>query len=198
MRLPAYADGPVIVRLRDDVAPDVKPRERRLLRKFWQSLPVLALLAAAPVAHAASFCGTVVSIVDGDTGWVRTTTGQNVKFRLHVADAPEVHHNSKQVDQPYGPEAAGVLASLTLHKTVCSDIKSYSWSRPVVDMTVGNTSVNDTMIEEGAAWADPRYDRDHTGAAIQADARAAHRGLWALPADQREPPWQWRKDHGIP
>lgn len=198
--VPTEEDDEFVTYAKRIFSPVKRKRERRLFRAFWHSAPAIALGFFLPVAaHAYDFCGTVISVVDGDTEWVHTTTGQNVKIRLHIADAPEVRHNSKQVDQPYGPEAAYLLSSLTLHKTVCANIKEYSWARPVVDLTVGNLSVNDEMIRQGDAWVwvPARHARPKAESDLEAEAQAAGRGLWALPADQRIPPWEWRKEHRI-
>jgi hypothetical protein len=47
------------------------------------------------------------------------------------------------------------------------------------------------MVRRGAAWA--YREQDPQMAAIEQEARAARRGLWALQAAQIESPWTWRQ-----
>lgn len=61
-------------------------------------------------------------------------------------------------------------------------------------MYVGGVDVNAEMIRQGAAWAYRQYLKDQSLLRLEAEAKAAKRGLWALPEAQRMPPWEWR--HG--
>ena len=51
------------------------------------------------------------------------------------------------------------------------------------------------MVRQGAAWVYRQYLKDKSLLAVEAEAKAANRGLWALPEAQNIPPWDWRKAH---
>jgi endonuclease YncB( thermonuclease family) len=48
------------------------------------------------------------------------------------------------------------------------------------------------MVRRGAAWVFRRYSDDPELLRLEDEARAARRGLWALPEAERVPPWDWR------
>jgi hypothetical protein len=53
------------------------------------------------------------------------------------------------------------------------------------------------MVREGMAWWYRKYAPDDTELErLEADARAAKRGLWSQP--NPVPPWQWRHGNGVP
>lgn len=59
-------------------------------------------------------------------------------------------------------------------------------------MEADGADVNAAMVRDGAAWAYRRYLTDRRMITLEADARNANRGLWALPESQTTPPWEWR------
>ena len=56
----------------------------------------------------------------------------------------------------------------------------------------GTVDVNAEMVRRGAAWVYRRQSRDPALLRLEEEARAARRGLWALPEAQRMPAWEWR------
>ncbi|RMH33383.1 MAG: hypothetical protein D6690_12345 [Nitrospirae bacterium] len=50
------------------------------------------------------------------------------------------------------------------------------------------------MVCQEHAWAYRRYASSRALVACEEEARAAKRGLWALPEAQRQLPWEWRKE----
>jgi endonuclease YncB( thermonuclease family) len=66
------------------------------------------------------------------------------------------------------------------------------YGRSVGRVRVGGRDVNAEMVRRGAAWVYVRYNRDPALVPLEAEARAARRGLWALPEAERPPPWEWR------
>jgi micrococcal nuclease len=50
------------------------------------------------------------------------------------------------------------------------------------------------MVRRGAAWVYRKYARDPSLYERENEARAARRGIWALPEAEREPPWTWREE----
>lgn len=143
--------------------------------------------------------GKVVHVDDGDTVVLLTPEKLQVKIRLSSIDAPESDHTGKQrgrVGQPYSENSKRFLASLVKGASVdarCFEEDRYG--RSVCELFLGDQSVNARMVGEGWAWAyessGGRYLRDKSLLALQADAKAARRGLWA--GAKPIPPWEWRK-----
>jgi len=131
----------------------------------------------------------VVGITDGDTLKVLTPAHDLIKIRLAEIDAPE--H-----DQPYGSRSKQALSALAFGMTVSiEDEGKDRYGRTIGLIHVGQENVNAEMVREGAAWVYTKYNHDPALPPIEADARAAKRGLWALPEAQRVPPWEWRNEH---
>ena len=57
-------------------------------------------------------------------------------------------------------------------------------------------SLNQELVRQGYAWWFRKYSKDQTLAKLEADARAAKRGLWADP--NPTPPWDWRDQQRSP
>ena len=66
------------------------------------------------------------------------------------------------------------------------------YGRTVGRVYVGNLDVNAEMIGRGAAWVYRDYAKDPSLYRLENEAKAAKRGLWALPEAQRCAPWVWR------
>jgi hypothetical protein len=67
------------------------------------------------------------------------------------------------------------------------------YGRTVGEVFVGEVDVNLEMVRAGHAWAYTEYSHSLEVTELENQARAAKRGLWALPLDQRDPPWIWRR-----
>lgn len=149
---------------------------------------LLALLAGPLLA--AEYTGKVVAISDGDTLTLLVPDGtsfKQVKVRLGEIDTPERK-------QPYGTRAQQALSDLAYNKqarVVVQDTDRYG--RTVGRVYVGSVDVNAEMVKQGAAWAYRQYLKDQSLLKLEADAKAAKRGLWGLPEAERCPPWDWRK-----
>ena len=143
----------------------------------------LALVAAPPNAV---FTARVVKIVDGDTISVQVAGKGAQKVRLVDIDTPE--H-----DQPYGREARQALATLVSGREVRLETHgSDDYGRLLARVFIGDVDVNAELVRGGAAWVFRKYSDDAELLALEREARAEKRGLWALPASERVPPWQWR------
>lgn len=147
---------------------------------------LLSVLIAFGV-HADEITGKVISIADGDTLTIlvdKTPT----KVRLAEIDTPEM-------GQAFGKRAKQTLSDLAfdkIAKVVVTDLDRYG--RQVGRVYVDTLDVNKEMVRLGLAWAYLQYQTDTSFSELEAEARAAKRGLWALPEDQRKPPWVWRRE----
>ena len=132
----------------------------------------LALLAGPLLA--AEYTGRVVGVQDGDTLTLLVPDGtsfKQVKVRLGEIDTPESR-------QPYGQRAKQALSDLAFNqqaRVVVQDTDRYG--RTVGRVYVGGTDVNAEMVKQGAAWAYHQYLQDPSLLTLEAEAKAAQRGL---------------------
>ena len=147
---------------------------------------VLLMLAVAQVAVAGQITGRVVGIADGDTLTVLDGTLRQTKVRLAEIDTPES-------GQPYGSRAKQALSALVFGKEVrVMVVDTDRYGRTVGRVYADALDVNAEMVRQGAAWVYRKYSRDPSLLLLEQEARAARRGLWALPETERTPPWEWR------
>jgi endonuclease YncB( thermonuclease family) len=161
---------------------------------------VLAALVALPlmwppVLHADTMqdsgrllTGTVVKVLDGDT--ILVQLGKK-RVRLHLAgiDAPET-------GQPWGKEAKAALEQLVLNQSIdLQPLQQDKRNRRTAIVFVGEQEIGATMVGDGNAWADrASLRRSDSGLCeSEANAREGRRGLWALSAEQRVAPWEYRR-----
>ncbi|MBI5595256.1 MAG: thermonuclease family protein [Elusimicrobia bacterium] len=142
--------------------------------------------ASAPAKQA--FEGKVVSVKDGDTVEV-VRSGKAARIRLAEVDAPEK-------SQAYGQQAKKFLSDLVFGRQVqvwVTDTDRYG--RLVARLTLPDgRDVNRELVKAGFAWWYKRYSKDASLGALQDEARAAKRGLWADPAPVE--PWLFRRKAG--
>jgi endonuclease YncB( thermonuclease family) len=130
--------------------------------------------------------GRIVRVLDGDSLILRIEC-EDISIRLARIDAPEWN-------QPHGQNARRVLSDWVLHKWVHADVVDTDrYQRSVVELFVDGMHVNREMVRNGHAWAHTWYGGSPEISALEREARAARRGLWELPASQRQPPFHWRK-----
>jgi endonuclease YncB( thermonuclease family) len=153
---------------------------RRLL------LPLLWLLAIQ--LHAAQvITGEIVGITDGDTVKLLTADKQQIKIRLSDIDTPEKK-------QSHGSRAKQALSDLVFREPVTAKVVTVDrYGRTVARLYVGDLDVNQEMVRLGAAWVYRKYSKDQSLLDVEAEAKAAKRGLWALPEAEQVPPWEWRR-----
>lgn len=134
-----------------------------------------------------AWTGTVAKVTDGDTIWVETETQATI-IRLYGIDAPEKK-------QQYGPEATAFLSGLALGKAVSvieMDTDRYGRSVAIVVLTATGESLQELLLENGAAWVYTSYCKNcNTWKDLEKQAREARQGLWQ--AGEPVPPWVWRK-----
>jgi micrococcal nuclease len=153
--------------------------------------PLLALLVLTGAsAEARVFQGTVTHITDGDSIWVRASSGgAPMEVRLQGIDAPEIC-------QAFGKEARDAMAGRVLHRQVAVNSRARdNYQRVLGHVTAGGQDLGLWMVSRGYAWS-YRYRRDSGPyAAAEAQARQARLGLWSLAAQPVEPR-VFRKRHG--
>ncbi len=132
---------------------------------------------------AETLTGKVVAIADGDTFTMLTGTTQT-KVRLSEIDTPEKR-------QAFGNKAKQALAALIFDKTVDVDVVTIDrYKRTVGRVYVDGLDVNAKLVQDGYAWVYRRYAKDESLYDLEAEAKAARRGLWA---DKNPlPPWEFR------
>lgn len=167
----------------------VAPAIARHMGPVMRLLLLLLLFLAAPVAGTA-FDARLVRVLDGDSLLVeRLPQKRESELRLEGIDAPER-------GQPWGAQARSALRRLVTGQPLRVEVVTRDrYGRLVVRLWAGRTDVNLAMVASGNAWAYRAYDPPRAILNAETQARAARRGLWSLPPDQRIPPATWRERH---
>ena len=151
------------------------------------TLLTLVLLLLALPAHA--FPALCIGVSDGDTITVLAAENQQIKIRLYGIDSPES-------GQPHGRKAKQNMSALVFGKDVeVTTVGQKHYGRMIARVSVGGLDVCEEQLRAGYAWVFPRYCKlkiCRGWEVIEAEARAARRGLW----QDKEPvqPWEWRKE----
>ena len=69
------------------------------------------------------------------------------------------------------------------------------YGRLVANLYADGKWVNAEMVRSGDAWVYRQYAKTPELFQLEEEAREGKRGLWALPEQERTPPWEWRKAH---
>ena len=157
-------------------------------------LPLLLTLPACGEAKstysaetAAQPAGRVIKVADGDTVTILSADTQKQRIRLAEIDTPER-------GQPWGNNAKRALSSMVYGRDISLKVLDIDrYGRVVATVYVDGLDVNAELVRQGHAWVYRQYLKRPELIQIEDDARANHRGLWALPESERMPPWQWRK-----
>ena len=163
-----------------------KPEPRNLSLQAIIVTAALLWLCIMPPAFATEFTGKVVGVTDGDTITV-LHSGRGEKIRLNGIDCPEKA-------QAYGHKAKEAASALVFGKQVTIITHGQDkYERTIGDILLPDgTNVNHRLVQEGMCWWYRKYaPGDSTLERLEAEARAAKRGLWADP--NPVPPWEWRK-----
>ena len=123
-------------------------------------------------------------VVDGDTLDV-IVQGSRIRVRILDIDAPERA-------QPYGLRSRQSLLALCGGEAAQIDGHKHDRNgRLLAGVRCSGTDAGAEQVRLGMAWVFVRYaPADSPLYAIEQEARAARRGLWATL--QRVPPWEWR------
>ena len=181
-------------------------------------------ISAVPATSAAQksmangqWSGTVSHVTDGDTLWVRPSSGgKPVRIRIDGVDAPEICQlygpvskkslAARLANQAVTVESANrdnfgrLLARVHMQGPVLKGDTRRPNSRPSGPINArinvdASTDVGEWMVREGHAWS-YRYRRDAGPyAKQQAAAQTARKGLFSIA--RPEEPRAFRKRHGI-
>ncbi len=144
------------------------------------------VLCWAQLAGAETFVSRAMAVLDGDTIMVQHGD-RTISVRLADIDAPEKA-------QPGGMASHNSLAELVNGKAL--DITSVAmdqYGRMVAKVMVDFLDVNAEQVRRGMAWEYSLHHSNKEMVALQQEAKAAKRGLWAKP--NPIPPSDWRKAH---
>jgi endonuclease YncB( thermonuclease family) len=144
-----------------------------------------AVFLVAPAYAGQAFAGRVVHVVDGDTIAV-LHDGREERVRLTNIDCPERR-------QAFGRQATYATSALTRDVIVTVAVDGRDrYGRTLGEVLLPDgTSLNRTLVRMGWAWNFTHYSKDPLLTDLEAQARAAQRGLWADP--NPVPPWLYRK-----
>jgi endonuclease YncB( thermonuclease family) len=149
-------------------------------------LALIAILPGGPLA-AQRLHGHAISVVDGDTFVLLTPEGNRLRIRMTEIDTPEAQ-------QPHARQSRDLLRALILRQPVSIEMRGTDrYGRILGRVRRGTLDVNGEMVIRGAAWANLPYLTDQRFLTWEREALVARRGIWALPASQRVPPWDQRR-----
>ena len=153
--------------------------------KFTVVVLLAFLWLFVPQAHATSFTGKLVKVLDGDTVEVMHD-GKAERIRLAQIDCPEKN-------QPFGQAAKKYVLDIAAHKVVTVEVDTVDrYGRTVGEVFLPDGSnLNKQIVGAGYAWQYKRYSKDDSYADLELGARVQRLGLWQDKAPV--PPWEWRK-----
>ena len=126
-------------------------------------------------------------IHDGDTVTCVDDARRPQKIRLVGIDSPELN-------QPFGRESRAALAAKIGGGSVRVEGDARDqYGRLLGTLWIGARSINRELVTDGWAWVFEGYSPDPDLLDAESAARAARRGLWAVPHPQS--PADWRREH---
>jgi endonuclease YncB( thermonuclease family) len=159
-------------------------RQGRLNVRAHSVAGILAGLLLGASASSAEIVGRVVAVHDGDTITV-FSDGRGVRVRLHGIDAPER-------GQPFSNASRHALEALVAGRDVrVVERGRDGYGRVLGRVYAGTTDVNAEQVRSGYAWVFRRFSADAALLALEAEAKAAQRGIWR--ERKPVPPWTWRE-----
>jgi len=157
------------------------------LAVYTAATTLALLITTSATAERADVTGEVVGVHDGDTITLLLPEKEQVKIRLVEIDTPETK-------QPWGKKAKQALSEKVFGKEVRVEVAGQDrYGRLLGHIFLGARDINRELVAEGHAWVYVDYVRDRSLFDVENEARRQNKGLWALPRDQRQAPWSWRK-----
>lgn len=151
----------------------------------------LAAAAVFCVAAGARFSGKVVRISSGDRLTVLHELNPEVIVVYGVACPLR--------EQPFALEAEQFLTGVAAGQTVTIQVRDYDiYNRTVAEVTLPDgRNLGPELLRRGLAWWDQiNYPDDQELKQMEAEARAARRGIWLDP--NPVPPWEWHNAVYVP
>ena len=150
---------------------------------------LVGVCAACAVAGS-TFTGRVVGVADGDTISV-LRDGRAERIRLAGIDCPER-------GQAFGTRARQATSEWAYGQYVTVLVRDRDdYGRLVGDVVLPDgRMLNGELVRAGLAWASRYRGGDAELERLEAEARAARRGLWSDP--HAVPPWRFRHAHPRP
>ena len=130
------------------------------------------------------------------TGPVRVMDGDSIvlgetRIRLEGIDAPETTQTCGLRSSGQWRCGEGAIKQLIKlinnQPVVCADLGLDKYRRTLGRCFAGNTNLNAEMVRTGYAWAFVRYSQTYV--AQEAEAKAAHAGIWQ---GEAQPAWEYR------
>jgi endonuclease YncB( thermonuclease family) len=137
------------------------------------------------LAGCADLGSRIIRVSDGDTVTALKDDGE-IKIRLVEIDAPEKA-------QAYGAASKRSLTELCLNTVATLEEQGKDrYGRTLARVHCDGTDANAEQVRRGMAWVYRRYvSKDSPLYAVEDEAKAARRGLWA--DAEPLPPWEWRR-----
>lgn len=188
-----------------------------LKRRRIKFLVILVVLAFSVLDHVGAFAkrtddrsryngitAIIVNAIDGDTLdiGIPGSASDHIRIRLLGIDCPEIAHAPGASDAHFGREAADFVQEHMIDRTVrialdpmrdprdkYGRLLAYVYLEDSVEM------LNESLLEEGLAYADPRFPHvfRHRFTELERRARRAKTGLWQNLNPQMMP--SWRQSH---
>ncbi len=189
----------------------------RFLRRHSKSFAILLLTALSALDHAGAFgrptdddrtvydgaVAIVIRVVDGDTLDISIPDRDSptTRVRLWGIDAPEIAHANDQIDHHFGREAADFVEEHFMGRTIRLALDPNRPNRDKFGRLLAyiytadsGEMLNALLVEEGLAYADPRFDHvmKHTFSTIEKRASKSRTGLWESVTPKDMPRWRRR------
>jgi len=155
-------------------------------------------LTGTPSALGKTLSGKVLKVFDGDTLLIRVPEREE-HVRLREIDAPEITHQHRMGQEPWGRKAKEYAQSLVKGKTVWLEIEEGDerdkFHRLLAYVFWGETFVNREMVRSGNAFFFPGLFKGKYAAELQEAeevARLKGLGVWDRKNGLQERPQEFR------
>jgi len=178
---------------------DCLPRGRETTFLWALFFFLLFGLGFAPSVTAKTLSGKVLKVLDGDTFLIQVQ-GREEHVRLREIDAPEITHQKKMGQEPWGKRARYFAQSLVRGKAVRLEVEEADtrdkYQRLLAYIFVKQIFVNREMVLSGNAFFYPGPFRGKYADELQSaeeTAREKGHGVWDKRSGLKERPQEFRR-----